>query len=79
MPTVLRVGRYRFHFFSNEGQEASQIHVKAGSDGAKFWLEPVELAADYGFKGHEPNEIKKIIEENQTLLIEAWYEYFGQN
>ena len=50
MPTVLRVGRYRFHFFSNEGQGASHIHVKAGGDQAKFWLEPIELAANYGFK-----------------------------
>ena len=79
MPTVLRVGRYRFHFFSNEGREASHIHVKAGLDQAKFWIEPVELAANYGFKGHELNEIKRIIEENQTLLIEAWYEYFNEN
>ena len=40
MPTVLRVGRYRFHFFSNEGQEPSHIHVQAVDDQAKFWLEP---------------------------------------
>lgn len=79
MPTVLRVGRYRFHFFSNEGQEPSHIHVQAVDDQAKFWLEPIELAANYGFKGHELNEIKKIIEEHQTLLIEAWYEHFSQN
>ena len=78
MPTVLRVGRYRFHFFSNEGQEPSHIHVKADRDQAKFWLEPIELAANYGFKGHELNEIKSIIEDNQTLLIEAWYEHFNQ-
>ncbi len=45
MPTVLRVGRYRFHFFSNEGQEPSHIHVQAVGDQAKFWLEPIELAA----------------------------------
>ena len=55
MPTVLRVGRYRVHFFSNESQEPSHIHVKAGVDQAKFWLEPIELAANYGFKGHELN------------------------
>lgn len=79
MPTVLRVGRYRFHFFSNEGREPSHIHVKADGDEAKFWLEPIELAANYGFKGFELNEVKKIIEENHTLLLEAWYEHFSQN
>ncbi len=77
MPTVLRVGRFRFYFFSNEGQEPAHIHVKADGDEAKFWLEPVELASNYGFKGHELNEIKKVITEHQTILLEAWYEYFG--
>ncbi len=28
MPTVLRVGRFRFYFFSNERQEPPHIHVK---------------------------------------------------
>lgn len=45
MPTVLRVGRYRFYFFSNEGQEPPHIHVKANSDQAKFWLDPLALAS----------------------------------
>jgi len=60
-------------------REPSHIHVQAVDDQAKFWLEPIELAANYGFKGHELNEIKKIIEEHQPLLIEAWYEHFSQN
>jgi len=32
MPTVLRVGRYRFFFFSNENNEPPLIHIKAESD-----------------------------------------------
>lgn len=47
MPTVLRVGRYRFFFFSNEGSEPTHIHVKADADEAKFWLDPIRLAANY--------------------------------
>jgi hypothetical protein len=77
MPTVLRVGRYRFIFFSNENNEPPHIHVKADGSQAKFWLEPVELAANYGFKAHELNEIERIIREHQGELIEAWYEYFN--
>lgn len=77
MPTVLRVGRYRFLFFSNEGQEPAHIHVKAGSDQAKFWLDPVELAYNYGFRAHELNEIERIIRDHHTQLIEAWYEHFS--
>ena len=77
MPTVLRVGRYRFAFFSNEGKEPPHIHVKAGSDEAKFWLDPIGLAANYGFAAHELNEIRRIIQQHQIKLIEVWYECFS--
>ena len=77
MPTVLRVGRYRFSFFSNEGTEPPHIHIKAAGDEAKFWLDPVELGANYGFNGRELNEVHKLVVEHQNLLLEAWYEYFG--
>jgi hypothetical protein len=74
MPTILRVGHYRFFFFSNENNEPSHIHVKAGSDQAKFWLEPVRLASNYGFRAHELNEIERIIQEHHEELLEAWNE-----
>jgi hypothetical protein len=77
MPTVLRVGRFRFFFFSNEGREPAHIHVKAGSDEAKFWLDPVQLAANYGFNGRELNQIQRLVEEHRGELLEAWNEYFS--
>lgn len=77
MPTVLRVGRYRFFFFSNERQEPPHIHVKAGADEAKFWLDPVQLVANYGFNGRELNQIQRLVEEHRDELLEAWNEYFS--
>ena len=77
MPTVLRVGRYRFSFFSNEGQEPPHVHVKAGGDQAKFWLDPIALASNHGFRAHELNDIERIIKQYQTDLIEEWNEYFS--
>lgn len=77
MPTVLRVGRFRFYFFSNEGQEPPHIHVQAAGDQAKFWLEPIRLAANYGFAARDLNEIERIIREHQSELLEAWNEYFS--
>ncbi len=74
MPTVLRVGRYRFFFYSNESNGPPHIHVKAGSDQAKFWLEPINLALNYGFRAHELNEIQRIIQEHHEELLEAWDE-----
>lgn len=77
MPTVLQVGPYRFYFFGNEGKEPPHIHVKAGNDQVKFWLEPIGLVTNYGFKAHELNEIERIIKEHQIELLEAWHEYLG--
>jgi len=77
MPTVLRVGRYRFSFYSNEGTEPPHIHVKAAGDEAKYWLDPIELCANYGFNGRELNEVRNLVVEHRDQLLEAWYEYFG--
>ena len=77
MPTVLRIGRFRFFFFSNESQEPPHIHVKAADDEAKFWLNPVHLAANHGFNGRELSRIQRTIEEYRDELSEAWDEYFG--
>jgi hypothetical protein len=77
MPTILRVGRFRFYFFSNERQEPPHIHVKAAVDQAKFWLDPIQLAANYGFAAHELNDIEQIITDHQQALLEAWHDYFS--
>jgi hypothetical protein len=77
MPTVLRVGRYRFHFFSNESQEPPHIHVKASGDEAKFWLDPVQLAANYGFNAREINEVEDLVQLHRSQLLEAWHEHFA--
>jgi hypothetical protein len=76
MPTVLRVGRFRFFFFSNEQQEPPHVHVKAAEDEAKFWLDPVQLVVNYGFNGRELNRIEKLIESYRDELLEAWNEHF---
>ena len=76
MPTVLRVGRYRFFFYSNEGQEPAHIHVRAGGDEAKFWLEPVALASNHGFNARELTEIERLIRDHLAPLLEAWNDYF---
>ena len=77
MPAVLRIGRFRFYFFSNEREEPPHIHVKAGGEQAKFWLSPVELASNYGFSSRELTEVGRFVEENEAVFLEAWNEYFG--
>ena len=40
MPVVLRVGPYRFYFYSHEPKEPPHVHVDREDRSAKFWLDP---------------------------------------
>ena len=77
MPTVLRLGAYRFFFFSNDISEPIHIHIESGDKYAKFWLEPVQLASSNGFDARELTAIRKLIIENGDILRGKWDEYFG--
>lgn len=43
MPTVLRVGPYRFFFYASDRHEPPHVHVERDEKVAKFWLRPVRL------------------------------------
>lgn len=77
MPTVLQVGPYSFIFFSSDRGEPAHIHIKRDRQLAKFWLSPIALAKNRGFKDHELNEVARLLEEHKLTLLEAWHDYFG--
>lgn len=77
MPTVLRVGGYRFYFYANENAEPAHIHVQRERLLAKFWLQPVSFASSSGFAAHELKNLIGLVEEHQQALVEAWNEFFG--
>jgi hypothetical protein len=77
MPTVLQIGPYSFIFFSSDQPEPPHIHIKRDRQLVKFWLNPISLAKNRGFKEHELNKIAKLVEKNQHTLIEAWHEHFN--
>ena len=59
MPTVLRVGPFRFHFYSNEGNEPPHIHVEKDDMEVKFWLNPISIASNKGFKSVDLRKVEK--------------------
>ena len=77
MPTILRIGPYRFYFFSNEGDEPSHVHVDRDAATAKVWLDPVELSRSRGFRPKEIGVITGIVTQHAPALLEAWHDYFG--
>lgn len=77
MPTVLREGPYRFYFYSHEPNESPHVHVDRDDASAKFWLEPVALAWNLGFRAQELRDIERLIRGRRAFLLEAWYGYHG--
>ena len=77
MPTVLRVGPYRFFFYAGDREEPSHIHIEREDKVAKFWLDPIRLQESGGFSRSEIVRIHKFVTEHQDSLLEAWNEYFG--
>ena len=71
MPTVLRIGPYRFHFYSREGNEPPHIHVEREDREAKFWLRPVSLAVDIGSSASALRDIERLVDEHCQTLMDA--------
>jgi len=78
MPTVLRMGPYRFFFVSLDRGEPPHIHVRRENRVAKYWLDPVALERSGGFSRIEVNVILKLVDEHREHLLRSWYEFFGR-
>lgn len=68
MPTVLRIGQFRFHFYSDERNEPPHIHVATADGECKFWLDPIKLARNRNIKPQATREIERLVYKNQELL-----------
>ena len=77
MPTVFRDGPFRFFFYSNEGTEAPHVHVQEGKKLAKFWLNPVSMAASRHFQADELSRLERLMMGQRQQLLEAWNGFFN--
>jgi hypothetical protein len=73
----LRIGPFRFYFYSHEPNEPPHVHVDRAEATIKVWLDPVEVAKSRGFRAREIGGIVRLVEEHREQLLEAWHEYFG--
>ena len=75
MPTILRKDGYRFFFYPHDLiNEPPHIHVRKGSNEAKFWLGPVRLVKNIGYREHELRRVEKLVQEYHDFLITRWHE-----
>ena len=77
VPTVLKIGPYRFFFVCLDRHEPPHVHVRRDNMVAKFWLDPVALERAGGFARPELNAIAAHVVEKRLELLERWNEFFG--
>ena len=76
MPTVLRVGPFRFFFYAGDGDEPPHIHVERDDCEVKFWLDPVRLERSDGFRRKDVNLICELVAQHEEKLLESWNAFF---
>ncbi|HLN26883.1 MAG TPA: DUF4160 domain-containing protein [Gemmataceae bacterium] len=76
MPTVLRVGPFRFFFYAGDGGEPPHVHVERDDCEAKLWLDPIRLERSRGFRRQEINRIRLLVEKHREQLLEGWNDFF---
>lgn len=75
MPTVLRIGSFRFHFYSDEGSEPPHIHVRTPDGECNFWLDPaIFLANNKGVRPHDLRQIEGLVFKHREQLTNAYHE-----
>ena len=80
MPRIADVpGPYWLYFYSFDCNERMHVHVRRENKTCKFWLRPVTLAANHRFEPRELNEIRRLIEQHQERISEAWHEHCGSD
>jgi hypothetical protein len=77
MPTVLRIGPYRFFFYAGDGGEPPHIHVERDDATTKLWIDPVRLQRSKGFSRAELAEIERLVQRNADYLLGSWNDYFN--
>ena len=76
MPTVIRLGRFRFVIYPQDHGPA-HVHVIGAGAEAKFVIETSECLAVYGFSQKTVKMLGNVVAKNKDLLMETWEEYQG--
>lgn len=74
MPTVFIQKGYRFFFYAADLDEPIHVHISKAGKQAKIWVQPIRVARDGGFRDHELNEIKRIINRYRGEIVACWEE-----
>ena len=78
MPSILRIGPYRFQFYAADANEPPHVHVIRDKMDLKVWLDRVRVARNRGYSASEARAVFRLVVENRELLMRRWNESFNR-
>ena len=72
MPVVLRERGYAVFFYMYDLSEPIHVHVRNDRKEAKYWLDPLVMASNKGFRTQELNRIEQILHRNHDRIVTFW-------
>jgi hypothetical protein len=51
------------------------VHIQKDKAVCKFWLNPLALSKNNGFSPKDLNTIRKLVQMNISVIMEAWHEH----
>ena len=87
MPQIFRIGVYSVYFWANENDPLEPVHVhiaegRANANATKVWLtssgHTVLCNNNSQIPKKELRNIMRVIEANSRVIIEKWYQFFGE-
>ena len=73
---------WRFHFYSNEGNEPVHVHAVKGDVECEYWLYPerfdIAEEFEYNVTPRLRREVRQIIFGHFDQIVNAWREHFGE-
>lgn len=77
VPTLLRIGPYRFHFYAGD-HAPPHVHVTAPGGRAAYSLAPVDLVGSSRYTRQELRVIHRLVVIHRIEFLRRWYEHFDQ-
>ena len=77
MPTVLRVGAYRFYFYSHEQASLRTSMLTAARLQPKSGLRTFRSLARRVTRRRNSGKIQRLVRDNRDELLERWHGFFG--
>jgi Domain of unknown function (DUF4160) len=82
MPTILLINGWRFHFYSNEGNEPMHIHAEKAEKECKYWIDAdafnIREAFSYNMTPRDTRQVRETVFQHFDYIVSEWQRIHGR-